>query len=364
MRPRVRLVFLILLAVLVFGLVLPAAAQGEVLKGDRAIFGGTFVLKRGQIMRGDLAVFGGTAHVEEGARLEGDMALVGGTAIVAGEVNGDVALFGGTLRLEETAIVRGNVAALGGTVDRAPGAVVEGDIVENSRVQIGPPALGFLERGVVRVQRTPFALFLRALGAFVRTVIVTLVLAGIAFLVAIYMPNHLRRVAKAAEEAPATSFGVGCATLPLAGLLGLVLAVTIIGIPVALVLWLALMAAWFFGLIGLGYLVGERLLRAADVRFPKPTAAAVVGVTLLWLLWSAVGLVPCGGGLLFRLIFVSLAVGAVLLTRFGTVFYPSRPVSPERALPTSPDQPDEKNGPPAPPDNAERPLQTPPPSRE
>ncbi len=363
MRSRVRLAFLTLLAILAFSVVLPVAAQGQVLEGDRAVFGGTFVLKRGQIMRGDLAVFGGTARVEEGARLEGDMALVGGTATVAGEVDGDVALFGGTLRLEETALVRGNVAALGGTVDRAPGAVVEGDVIENSTVQIGPPALGFLERGVVRVQRSPFALLLSALGALVRTVIVTLVLAGVAFLVALYLPNHLRRVAHAAEEAPATSFGVGCVTLPIASLLGLVLAVTIIGIPVALVLWLALMAAWFFGLIGLGHLLGERLLRAADVRFPRPTAAAVVGVVVLWLLWSAAGLVPWGGGLLIRLVIVSLAVGAVLLTRFGTLVYPNKPASPEHVLPAWPEwpdvPPDERSGPPAPPE-ASGPSQPPP----
>lgn len=327
MRPRIRL-FIIIALLLAFGVVvgtpLIASAQGEVLEGDRAVLGGSFVLESGQVMRGDLAVLGGTARIEEGARLEGDMALAGGTATVAGEVDGDIAIFGGTLELTETAVVRGDIATLGGRVTRAPGAVVEGEIVENPPVQINTPFLGFLEGGASSTSESPFALLLSVVGAIVRTVIVTLVMAGVAFIVALYLPDHTRRVAEAAQEAPVTSFGVGCITIPLVILLGLVLAFTIIGIPVALVLWLAAVAAWFLGLIGLGYALGDRLLRMADVRFPRVTAAAVVGVVILWLLWSAAGLVPCGG-FLIRVVIASLALGAAILTRFGTGFYPGKP---------------------------------------
>ncbi len=317
----------LLLGTMIVLLVGPAVAQGEILEGDRAIFGREFVLRAGQTMQGDLAVFGGTVRIEDGARLNGDIALAGGMAVVAGRVDGDIAVFGGVLELEETAVVDGDVAVMGGTVTRAPGAVVKGEMVEGPRLQWRPGG-GAFRGGLLTVNRTPFSALLSVIGTLVRTTLVGVVLAGLSFLVVLYLPVHTRRVSHALHEAPATSFGLGCLTLPLAIFAGFVLFITIIGIPLALIVWFGLIAAWLFGFIALGHAVGERLLRALDVMAPRPTASAVVGVVVLWLLWAAAGLVPCGGGLVVRLILISLAVGAVLLTRFGTAFYPKGPNSP------------------------------------
>lgn len=339
----------IVLALLLLLIPMVVTAQGDVIEGDRAIFGRTFVLESGQTMRGDLAVMGGSVRIEEGALLDGDLSVVGGSVTIDGEVARDVAVFGGSVRLGETAVIRGDLASLGGSVSQEPGARIEGESVEGFDFSVEPPGMpfDFSQGSVARAERSVVDLILRVFGYILSVVLTTLALAVLAFIVALFIPQNTRRVAETATKEPLLSFGVGCLSLPAALLLALVLTVTIIGIPVAGLLALVLIAAGFFGFIGLGYALGDRMLRSADIRSPRPTAAAVAGVVVLWLAWRLIGVIPC----LFPvglIIVSSLALGSVFLSRFGTERFPSPPEPPPDDSLLGPIEPFEPSGPPPP----------------
>lgn len=317
------------LAVLALMIPMVVSAQGGVIEGDRAIFGQSFVLESGQTMRGDLSVLGGVVRIEEDARLEGELAVVGGTVTVDGEITGDVAVFGGSVRLNESAVVRGDLASIGGNVTRAPGARVEGESVEGFDFNFRPPVpilpgAGFSGGGLAQAGDGFTGFVLRVLGFILRFIVTTLALAALAFVVALFIPQNTRRVGQTVTKEPLLSFGLGCLTMPAAVLVTFLLAIILIGIPAIPLLWIALVAAWVFGLIGLGYVLGDRMLRAADIRSPRVTAAAVAGTIVLSIAWTFVDVIWCLDAVVF-IIVSSLAIGAALLSRFGTAQFPSSP---------------------------------------
>lgn len=345
-----RWVGLVLILTLLMVFVPTVVAQGGDIEGDRTIFGRTFVLQAGQTMNGDLSVIGGTARIEEGARLNGDLSVVGGTVSVDGEVSGDVAIFGGSISLGETAVIRGDLASLGGSISRAAGARVEGKSVEGFefrfRPSVSPPIIG--GAAVAGAERGITGLILGLLGFLLRSLVTTAALAALAFIVTLFLPQHTRRVGHTASREPLLSVGLGCLSLPAAILLGILLTITIIGIPITILLSVAMIAAWIFGIIGLGFVLGDRMLRSADIRSPRPTASAVAGTLVLSLAWTLVSVIPCMD-FVVGIIVSSLALGAVLLSRFGTARHPSPPGPDEPLLgPIDPFEPTEPPSPPPP----------------
>ena len=103
------------------------------------------------------------------------------------------------------------------------------------------------------------------------------------------------------------------------------LTVICIGIPLALVLLLALVIVALFGWAVVGHWVGERLLVLAHARQRSDALAAGVGTAVI----TACAAMPCVG---WALAAVGLAwgIGAVVLSRVGTrseAIWPARPGS-------------------------------------
>jgi hypothetical protein len=142
-------------------------------------------------------------------------------------------------------------------------------------------------------------------------------------------------IGEAAQVAPFPSIGVGFLTFFVSALLIPLLVVICIGIPVAILLGLALAAASIYGWIVMGILVGERLLRAAKVQEPEALGSALLGVFLITLISAT----PLCIGFLFTLAVASWGLGAVILTRFGTI--PYQPTSTGRSLSTGEEKPKE-----------------------
>jgi len=77
-----------------------------------------------------------------------------------------------------------------------------------------------------------------------------------------------------------------------------------------------LFCAWILGTVAIGQEVGTRLMRAFNQTW-QPILATALGTFLFMLVSSALGLIPCAGWL-FNLILTLVAIGAVMMTRFGT----------------------------------------------
>lgn len=303
----------LILFALLFVTATPASAQG-----GQTAFGQPVTIESGETVRGDVVAFGGPVTVERGAEVDGNVIAWGGPVTIAGQVTGDVTAWGGPVNLQDSAVVKGDVITIGGPIRRSPGAVVEGEITEgfrfdtlhSFRFEIPPEA----PVPPVRPEIGIVSFILNLLGIGFRAAGVAI----IALLLLIFAPEHTNTVKQMTAEQPIASLGVGVLTIIVGVLVLGVLIITICGIPIALILGLALLMASLFGWIALGVMVGERLLVALNTERPLPLISGVVGVLLLTLLSA----LPCLGWLI-GFVGGCWGLGAVVLSRGGTRKYPS-----------------------------------------
>lgn len=303
----------------------PAFAAGP---RDRVCFGGSTVVHPEEVVenvvlfgcgarvtsgaqvRRDIVSFGGNVVLEENSAVGKDVIVFGGDAHIAGEITtGDVVSLGGRVTLEPTAFVGHRVIAMGGRVDMKEGARVRGSIDQSAtadwRWNWGAPYRGswnFLDS---------------TLGWFIKNLINTLALAALGALILVFLPTQLNQVASVAEKSALPSLGVGCLTWLIVPPLMLLFAITCLGIPLTLVLGIAFVAAIVLGWVAISIIIGDRLLNALKAKTIVPILALVVGLIVLWLITS----LPILGALIWLFV-AALAVGAVVLTRFGTRAYP------------------------------------------
>ncbi len=258
-------------------------------------------------------------------RVDGDVVTVFGSSKIDGQVAGNAVAVFGSVTLGPSAAVDGDLVAVFGTVQRAEGSRVGGETVD---VGFVPPIPG-----------------LPALPAMllVGGILWMMSLVGGA-IVALVMPGRLVRITATASRRMGGSLLLGLAAIPLLVTTAVLLAVTVIGIPVAILLPVAFgFVAWigqYAGLYGLGLKLLRRRLGEGSV-----FAAIAMGTVFVGAFFAAGALLAGPPGLprtlaLFLVavgILISLALqviglGAVLLSRFGTrpadVFPAPEPAAP------------------------------------
>jgi cytoskeletal protein CcmA (bactofilin family) len=319
MKTIVKIASVLLLALLIFLPLQSAAASGGVYEGQ-VIFGQSFTLKNGETMNGDLLVFGGSATIEEGATVNGSTVLFGGNLTVKGTVNGDVAITGGSVTLGSTAHVTGNLTTVAASLDRADGSKVDGQIYNTATSWVGngdnvvPPVVK-PPVPVVPAIKFEFQPLLSVLNAFGQS----LAIAVLAMLVMLFLAPHADRVAHAIIAQPLTAGGLGLLTVIVAPIAIVLSIITLILIPVAPIIILALVIAGVFGWIAIGYEIGQRFTKAIHQDW-HPAFSAGLGTFALTLIAKALTGIPvlnCVGWLVPFLLGLA-GLGAVLMTRFGT----------------------------------------------
>ncbi len=280
-----------------------AGCDGGLYSGT-LIFEGVHDFGPGTQLPGDVFVRAGTAEFAEGSQVAGSVYVLGGALTLNGAVGGDVALLGGNLTLGPQAVVQGDLRLGGGEVDRAETAVVQGNTVTGSGVEIPAEMLA---------QQQSWDDWLRAISA-------ALLLAGLGALLARGRPQPLTRMSDAVLEHTLVSGAVGLLILLVLPALLVMMAFTIVLIPLVIVIGLLLFLLLGYGLVAVGGQLGGWL---SDRLNREMSAAATTfwGTLLLLLLFE----IPyVGGGLL--VITAVLILGAVLLTRLGQrPFVPDTP---------------------------------------
>ncbi|MBM3131040.1 MAG: hypothetical protein FJ009_20735 [Chloroflexi bacterium] len=289
------------------------------------LFGCNGRIQKGAQVKRDVVVFGGNLVLEEGTLVGHDVVVFGGIVQLAGEVKNEVVVGGGNVTLEPTAVVNGDLNIFGGSLDRKEGAVVRGKIERNGNSNVrwnwaSPTVSPF---------RDGWNFFDSAFGWFFKNLINTLALAALGALIIVFLPTQLNQVATVAQKSAAPSLGVGCLTWLIVPPLAILFAITCLGIPLTLVLAIAFIAAIVLGWVAISVIIGDKLLNALKAKTIVPILALVVGLIVLWLITS----LPILGALIWLFV-ATLAVGAVVLTRFGTRAYP--PVAPVPVAPVAP----------------------------
>jgi hypothetical protein len=140
----------------------------------------------------------------------------------------------------------------------------------------------------------------------------TLAFAACAVLAAVVAPRPLASAASRAEESPGRSFIYGLVSLPVIFVLCVVLAVSIVGIPLLLILVPAYLALLFLGALVAAFFLGTRVLIVTGRYRVGNALAAVVGAMIL----AATTLIPVLGDLLLYA-FSLLGTGAIILALFS-----------------------------------------------
>jgi hypothetical protein len=304
--------FITLFALLALSLI-PAGsadAQGPNPGGGRVIFGSNFTLESGDTFDGDLVVFGGNVTIEKDATLNGDLVVIGGTVASNGKMEGDVVVVGGQVKLEESAVVAHDVITIGGQLERAEGAKIEGDVVNNAapNFQIpngrippqvpGVPVVPHIPNPNFNIRFNPFA---EVFWIFFWAVIVS----AFAMLIALFWQPQLERAGNLIVSQPLMTGAVGLLAL----FLGVILFITVL--PPLIVAF-----AWLFGVVAMGSEVGGRFTKAINQVWSSVLTIGF-GTFLLVLVGGAIGLIPCLGGLV-QLLLGLLGIGAAVLTWFGS----------------------------------------------
>lgn len=346
----------VLLAVLLAAALLTVAAPALAFDGEPpgVVIGEDFTLHAGEMLDGDLVIVGGAVTLDEGSIVDGSVVVWGGSVEIAGEVEGDVSAFGGSVYLTDMAEVEGDVVTFGGDVERESGAWIGGQEIR------GPG--GDFDSWPFPMMPVPFGpmfeggprfFFGRVFLKMGQLLLLTLLMAGLGGLVAVLWPQPATRVGETAVQAVLPTLGVGLLTMLAALFLVVGLVVTVCCSPLGILAAGVVGVGTLFGWLALGIVIGERILPAGS----NPFWGAALGAGLLTLLGSLLDLVPCIGWLVPFLI-ACVALGAVVLTRFGSQSYPAPfPPPPPPAEPMAvepPPPPAEPPAEPVPPDDLTR----------
>jgi cytoskeletal protein CcmA (bactofilin family) len=337
MKTILKLASILLLAVLLFLPTQSAGAANGTLEGQ-VVFGQSFTLKSGETMNGDLLVFGGSATIEAGATVNGSVVLFGGNLTVNGTVTGDVAITGGMASLGAAAHITGNLTTVAASLERAEGSTVEGKIYNTATSWVGNgensnlPQLPTVTPPVPSVPKINFNPILSVMNGFGQSVGI----AVLAMLLMLFLAPHADRVAHAIMAQPLTAGGLGLLTVVAAPIAIVLSVVTLILIPLAPIIVVAVIVAGVFGWIAIGYEVGQRFTKAIHQNW-HPAFSAGLGtfaLTLVAKILTGIPVLNCVGWLV-PFILSMAALGAVLMTRFGTqvVTAPSEPIA---VIPTKP----------------------------
>lgn len=257
---------------------------------------------------GDIAVAG---------RLHGGLRSYGKNIVVLGEIHGPVQLSGEQIEILGSARIRGDVsyssrkeiridpqAQITGSVTRTPG------VFEFPRPKLHIPGLPAL-----------------------RPLLLLGLLAAGALLLALF-PRFTTNALRTLGASPLKSVGLGTAIFFSLPPVILLLAITIIGIPIALALAAFYAVALLAGYLVTAFFIGDRLVHAArpqvEPTFGLRIASLAAALLLLWLAYT----VPYAGGLVV-LITLFAGLGAMVLQAFSS--YAAAPPSPAARNETHPD---------------------------
>lgn len=266
------------------------------------IFDGEHRFDSETVLPGDVLLRAGTADFAAGSQIAGSIYVVGGALALDGAVGGDVAVLDGHVTLGPNAEIGGDLRLGGaGEVQGAETAAIRGETIS------GLP--------LPQVETNP-----SGWDSFARGLVGSLLLAALGGLAAKVQPRPLYNVSDAATAHWPVAVALGLLALLVLPTLLVMMAFTIVLLPLVLALGVVIFLALGLGIVSLGQWLGAWLW--AQRRWPPaPGWSAFAGTLLLMILF----LLPQVGGVLFAATAV-LLFGAVLLSRVGTRDYEPPPL--------------------------------------
>lgn len=250
------------------------------------------------------------AHVPAGEVIDGEVVAVFGSVTIEGTVTREVVAVLGSVYLKPGARVDGDVVSIGGSIEQGEGVTIKGESVQ---LGLSPITFGLPARSVI----------LFAIGAG------WLVSMFTGWIFALLFPSGMLRVGTVVERRPAASFFLGVLSVPGFFLALILLCITVIGIPLAILLPMLYMLVGYVGQLAATAVLGARLSRRSlseGLMLPLLVGtlfvAGLLGVGAVMMVGDGasqpVAFFLLLSGALLLLGLGALGTGAALLSRFGT----------------------------------------------
>jgi len=328
-------------------------------KGDLYVAGGQVVINNN--IGGDLVIAGGKVAVM--GNVEGDLRVLGGDVTLLGNVKEDLIALGGNVTV-------GNKSVIGGSMVVAIGSLImDGDVKGGMQGALGVLTMGGkVEKDVIisvqdKMNFTPTAKIMGALkySSMIETVIPAGVVGGaiefnkfegknnmkfdkdtllkeltysyiiykvVSFLGALLLllilvlmcPNMLAKFGEGMKGNGVKAFGVGLLTIILTILGSLLLMATIVGIPVALILLVALFVSFYVAKIFASLWIASYLFSFAKKKGRNIKVKLFFATGLILLLYYIVGIIPIIGWLITFVLFL-VGLGGLVLMKKNTYEY-------------------------------------------
>jgi len=218
----------------------PAASAAQTTDHEEdaiVVISGDVTVPRGETVDGIVVASG---DVRIAGRVDGDVVLFAGDALVSGRIDGDLVTFGGQARLLPSAYVSGDVHYGDERPLVAGAAIVRGDVTKANWPDGG--------------DLLPF------IGAFILWLAIGISMAILGLLALLIAPRAAEAIAERSRErvGPVIAIGIAIAIcLPLAAAIA---AVTLVGLPLAFVLGLALLPLAALAYVAAAYALGRRIV--------------------------------------------------------------------------------------------------------
>lgn len=261
--------------------------------GSARLAGGVIELAPGAAIGESASLAGGTITVK--GSVKESLHAAGGHITINGAIGGDASVAGGTLELGPEARIAGKLTFRGGELHRDPAAQVTG-AVEHVR--------GDRQRHSRSDGHRFFRGWLWTAGLLVLTA-----------LIAAALPGPSQRMARELRERPWLTPLLGLVALTCVPVAAVLLILTIIGIPIAVLALFAYAALLLVGYVWLAVVVGGLLLDRVKPETAARTAWRVGAAVLAMLVLAILVRLPILGGLVTftaLVIGVGMIVGAVL----------------------------------------------------
>ncbi|MGI9334545.1 MAG: hypothetical protein ACR2RL_15470 [Gammaproteobacteria bacterium] len=291
------------------------AVAGGSVRFDQATVSNLFVaggeLEFDRLVAKDLVAAGGRIRLRRNVDVEGYATLAGAEIDLAGRIGGNLKAAG--RRVAISATIEGNAHVVAARVVIGPEARIGGNLtyVSSAQAQIAP---GAQIQGKVERHDAPEAdISLVAIVGFVLIVwlVAVIGLAFMAMALQLGLPGLLDDAARTIKMRPWASLGLGFALLIAAPAAGSLFAFSVVGIPLAVVVYATCVPTFALGLTSIGYWLGCRSIRRAGGSAPGRTRR-LMGTALGVLLLAVVVLLPLIGWLA-ALLGVATGTGALVL---------------------------------------------------
>lgn len=263
-------------------------------------------------INGNVTVAGGNVTITSSSHIAGSVVGAGGQVLVSGPIGKTINLAGGQVTIANT--VGGNVSAATSQLILTPDAKLAGTLWYQSQqpVQIDS---GAIIAGTVthayppqHYQQPKAPLALLAGISFVATLVMFIIELIIGLLLIALLPIYSQRVVTFIGNKIWLSLGIGFLAWIVTPFALLLLVLTLIGIPLAIVLVFFVALASYLGRIFAAIFFGRWLMHFTNSKNTNLFLALLVGLVAL----EIISWVPVLGGL-FALVLSAIGFGAVLI---------------------------------------------------